>query len=526
MIEQVRVERAVAHAATRHALWPTGARLVVAVSGGPDSLCLLGALHALRERGSRVAPSVILVAHLDHGLRGKNGARDAAWVADFAAKLGVECIVEHADVGDVSRQQHRSLEDTARRVRYAFLRRVAADTDADRICVGHTLDDQAETVVMHFLRGSGIAGLAGMAFLQSDIARPLLGLTRADTTAYCADRGWAPRIDPTNADPAFMRNRIRTYLLPMLREYNPNLHQTLARNAALLSDDERLLEALASAEWERVLMGQEPDAVALARRPVRDLPPALRHRIYRRAAAYLAGEERHWEASGILAVDDLLDDNSSGGSLDLPAGLRAHISYTTLVFERPSARQSQHETAPRAPKTDIPVGRLRELGGTAREVAQQLLAPGVLDLPEMGWRLRSWLTELPAGLDPAGTPPAPLTVLANAGLAGELERSETRVSLDADAAGVELTVRTWRAGDRFRPLGMEHEKKVSDVFIDAKVPRSLRHRLPLVFAGDRLIWLAGVRIDDRVRITPQTRRVLALQLEPLESAGSGEPLTS
>jgi tRNA(Ile)-lysidine synthetase-like protein len=204
-----------------------------------------------------------------------------------------------------------------------------------------------------------------------------------------------------------------------------------------------------------------------------------------------------------------------------------HVAYTTLVFERRRTRRSQHEMAPSTPETEIPVGRPSELGKSAHEVdmaPRPFPVPGILDLPELGWRLRSWLTELPAGVDPAGTPPAPSIHVSYAGLAGDLARSESRVYVDADAAGVDLTVRTWRAGDRFRPLGLEHEKKVQDVFSDAKVPRAQRHRLPLVFAGDRFIWLAGVRSDDRVRITPQTRHFLALQLEPLERAGSGDPL--
>jgi tRNA(Ile)-lysidine synthase len=504
---RARVEGMVARAAIRHQLWTPGARLLIAVSGGPDSLCLLGTVTALLERHHPIAPSAVVVAHLDHGLRGEEGAADAAWVTRFAQDLGLECVVERVDVRALARAQHRSLEDAARRVRYAFLRRASTQTHCDRICVGHTRDDQAETVVMHFLRGSGLAGLAGMPSLRGDIARPLLDLSRADTATYCAARGWTPRIDPTNADPAFMRNRVRADLLPGLEAYNPNLRQTLVRNAALLADDERLLESLAAAAWPGVLAEHDSTRVALARTSLNGLVPALRHRVLRRAAQHLTDIQSGLEAASLLALDDLLDRGTTGAALDLPGGLRACLDYATLVFVRHPVRSARRAASAPAQAGDS--------GARWR-----LSVPGVLELHELGWRLRAWHTDLPAGVDPVGTPPAPQSLLSHAGLAGALARAELRAYLDADAAGGELFVRTWRPGDRIRPLGMTHDKKVQDVFTDGKVPRALRQRLPLVCSGERLIWLAGVRIDDSVRVTPDTRRILALQLESLDAPAS------
>ncbi len=188
---RVRVERAAAAAVRRHGMWTPGARLVVAVSGGADSLCLAGALLALRARDAACAPGEIVVAHLDHGLRGAEGREDAAWVEAFAREQEAPFIGGAADVATLAKQERRSLEDAARSARYAFLRKVAVEVGAERICVGHTRDDQAETIVLHFLRGAGLSGLAGMAPLTGDIARPLLDLTHADTLAYCAARGWA-----------------------------------------------------------------------------------------------------------------------------------------------------------------------------------------------------------------------------------------------------------------------------------------------------------------------------------------------
>jgi tRNA(Ile)-lysidine synthase len=498
-----RVEGAVAAAVARHGLWSPGATVVAGVSGGADSLCLLGALLALRERGQPLAPGTIVAAHLDHGMRGTQAREDARWVGELCQGLGVPCVAERLDVPALAKQQRRSLEDAARRVRYAFLRRVAAEQGAERIVTGHTRDDQAETVALHWLRGSGLAGLAGMRPLAGDIARPLLAVSRAETEAYCAARGWQPRTDATNADLRFRRNHLRHELLPLLERYNPALRASLARNAELIAADEDYLEAAADAAWSAVASTSTADTVALALDGMRTLPAALRHRVVRRAARVLAGPETALEARHVLALDALLEHGTSGDGIDLPWRLRVTRGYATLDWRRLPHRAAEAPAA--APGTVDP---------------RALPVPGLVELPEMGWRVRAWLTGNAPGIkseSKGASAPAPTQApaLAHAGLLGQLGRAELTVFVDADRAGPALTVRAWRPGDRFRPLGMRDEKKVQDAFADAKVPRALRSRVPLVFGGEQLIWLGGLRIDDRVKITRDTRRVLALQLEPL-----------
>lgn len=491
------IEARVARAAACHALWPAGATLVVAVSGGADSLCLLGTLLALRESGSPLAPGRLIVAHLDHGLRGEAGAADAAWVAELAANLGVPCVVERADVAALARAERRSLEDAARRARYAFLRRVAAQERAERICTGHTCDDQAETIVHHFVRGSGLAGLAGMSWLEGDLARPLLDLTHAETAAYCAARGWQPREDATNRDLRFTRNRIRHELLPALEAYNPNLGETLARNAALLAEDERYLDTQSEAAWMTSLTSEGKDMLALDLEALRGQPRALRSRIFRRAVQALGGEGL--EARHLALLDRLLDCAQTGAGLDLPGGVRVTLGYEALTCARVAALPAEPRPQEGAPVIPLSI-------------------PGVVELPDAGWRVRAWHIEQPAGIgDLALPPPEEHPAFAHTGLDAQRGQAEMRAYLDAEKAGEALAVRTWRRGDRFRPLGMEHEKKLQDFFADAKVPRELRSRLPLVLGCDHLLWVAGLRIDDRVKVTPETRRILVLQLERMPS---------
>lgn len=497
-----RVEALVARAAREHGLWRPGDTLVVAVSGGQDSLCLLGALLALRERVHPAAPGELIVAHLDHGTRGDDSAADAAWVAAFAARLGLRHMVETTDARADARRMRRSLEEAARHLRYAFLRRVRAETGAAAICVGHTLDDQAETILMSFVRGAGLAGLAGMAYLERDIARPLLGVTRAETLAYCLAHGWQPRVDPSNADVSLRRNRVRHELLPALAAVNPNIARTVVDNGQVIAVDERYLEWQTDAAWADVVREAEgEERIALAVPELRALPSALRQRVLRRAAVTLIGHDHTLSARNVRALDAAVERAASGATVELPGGVRAVREYDRLIVAR-IAGNGADATVERAADEAVP-----------------LAVPGVVELPALGWRVRAWRSERPAGLEAnAGPEPPDVPSFSRASdLTGALGRAETRVHLDAEAAGGELWVRTWRAGDRFQPLGLPAEKKLQDVFADAKVPRMLRRRIPLVCNRAHILWVAGLRIDHRARLTRETSAVLVLQLEPLDA---------
>ncbi|MGE5335002.1 MAG: tRNA lysidine(34) synthetase TilS [Nitrososphaerota archaeon] len=495
------VERAIMRAAAQHALWSPGARLVVAVSGGADSLCLLGALLALRDRRDRMAPGELFVAHFDHGLRGEESHEDARYVERLASKLGVPAVIGRPEV-PYTHNAGASIEDWARRERYTFLRRVAAEHHAERIVTGHTRDDQAETILLHWLRGSGLAGLRGMAPLREDIARPLLDVTHEQTLAYCAAMGWQPREDSSNIDPRFPRNRIRHELLPLLETYNPGIRDLLVRNSALLAADEAYLEAQAQAAWADVAEGLPDGGVRLRREPLGRLPDALRHRLFRAAARKIVGHDVTLEARHITAIDKQLADGHTGTALHLVGGLISRLEYDALTFQTMAHRLAPQ---PQPPVWDLPV-------------------PGVVEMPELGWRIRVWrIASAPGSEDAGELPPAPeLPTPAFADRPAELGRAESRVYLDAATIGDMLTVRTWQAGDRFRPLGMNGEKKLQDYFSDAKVPRGLRARLPLVFNNAHLVWVAGLRLDDRVRLSAETQAVIVLQLEPLPSASPAE----
>jgi tRNA(Ile)-lysidine synthase len=289
----------------------------------------------------------------------------------------------------------------------------------------------------------------------------------------------------------FLRNRVRRELLPILERYNPSLRETLARNAALIAQDERYLDELTTALYKDGPVERVGKAIRLPLDWLRDQPLALRRRLLRWAANNLtAGEDL--EARHISQLDALLDGGRTGKSLNLPGGLQVVLEYNALTIIQSLANTQQIATA-------------QEYG---------LPVPGCVEVPEIGWRVRAWLVETPPGLESNALPDLPS--IGQAGTPADLGRAESRVYLDADIASDDLLVRTWRPGDRFRPLGMAHEKKLQDYFADAKVPRALRSRIPLVCNRSHLLWIGGQRIDDRARLTPATQRVLALQIEPLE----------
>lgn len=466
-------------------LFPSGGAVVVGVSGGPDSVCLLHLLKRLCEPQGPYPGISLHVAHLDHGLRGEAGRADAAFVADLAAQWGFAFTLGEADVPSIARQSHRSLEEVARQARYRFLRQVAASVGAERIAVAHHADDQVETLVMHWLRGSGLAGLAGMRALEGDIIRPLLGISRADIVRYCQQHQLPYREDASNQDRRFLRNRVRHDLLPVLEQYNPNLRETLLRNAAVLAEDEAYIQEQVDACWPAVMLSAQEARVEGSTQAYRRLPLALRHHLLLRAALLVSEGETHLERRHVEACDGLLLRAAGSGSLHLPGGLRLRRVYDWFTIEhRPAKNQAAKAVG----------------GQDQHEASVPLPTPGTARLAGSPWLVRGQVLEgnehPPPGYEHGG----------QSGRWGYMD-------LDAVEAYQPLHVRTRRPGDRFRTLGMAHEKKLQDVLVNAKIPRDMRDSLPLVCgANDCILWVAGYQVADLVKLTPQTRRVLALEL--------------
>jgi tRNA(Ile)-lysidine synthase len=452
-----------------------GHTVLVAVSGGADSMALLHVLWQLRERyGLRLC-----VAHLNHQMR-PEAAEDARFVETAARHLGVRCIGEARDVPTYQRQHRLSPEDAARRLRYAFLRATATQLGADRIAVGHTADDQAETVLFHLLRGSALRGLGGIPAVHGPIVRPLIHVSRAEVRQYVGTHRVGFREDPSNQQRQYTRNRIRLDLLPALQhQYNPRLLPTLCRTAQLLADDEAALQTVAHQHFLAARLPTAFGGMALRVAEVTTLPVALQRRVLREALAEVMGGLHGITAAHIAAALALLRSEAGNRHVILPHGVVVERRYDTLLV---------HRQAPR----------------TVGHVDAALPVPGVCRVEALGVMITSDL-------------------LPRRALAGPFPQGDV-TWLDADSVGRDVRVRTRRAGDRLQPLGSVCPKKLKAFLIDAKIPQAVRDRLPLVVTSRGIAWVAGVRPAEWAKVTAATRAILRLQVlrhaprEPVDRA--------
>lgn len=489
-----------------HALLPESGEVgevVVAVSGGADSLCLLHVLHRLCGPGKRFPAVRIRVAHLNHRLRSEASA-EAEAVARLASEWGLSVTIGEEDVPALAREEGRSLEEAAREARYRFLRAVA---HGQPVAVAHHADDQVETLLLHLLRGGGLASMVGMQPRQQDIIRPLLAVTHAETVAYCREHGLAALEDASNTDPRFLRNRVRHELLPLLESLNPGIRATLLRNAEVARVDAQWIEEQVSDHWQHVVLAEQGQCIEVDVEKLLLLPLSLQRHLLRRVTARLCGgqsplELRHYQLIEQLFQRAPLSGQAQGQenkSLDLPQGLRLTSNFRTATFERLSKQNAQKERGDIAPvSVSLPVPGRVVVPGTALLAIVETLPDDLLDAVREVLEREDW--------------PALWRLLPS---------SRYTVYIDAEIAGSSLEVRTRRAGDRIRPLGMAHEKKVKDMLIDKHIPRLERNSIPLFFSPSHCLWLAGVALDDRVRLTRETRHILRLSVEPMLSDQPG-----
>jgi tRNA(Ile)-lysidine synthase len=420
--------------------------VLVAVSGGPDSVALLASLASLGDGRWRIG-----VAHVNHRLRGRDSERDERFVAELARRFGLELHVLDGRIAPGG-----NLEERAREARYALLLHEAKLRGYRRIATGHTLDDQAETFLLRLLRGAGPRGLRAIAPERTDgVVRPLIDVTRAEGREFLARVGLRFRRDRTNADPRFTRNRVRRRLLPMLeREFNPNARATLARAAAILAEEDDLLERTARRKMARLVRTGRIEADGLGR-----LVPAIARRIVR---AWLEGAP----AASVPTSEQV---------------------ETVIALAR---REEAGAVA-------LGGGEVRKSGGWLRWRPASVAAtvvPRPARLPVPGERAFG-----------------PYRIRARAGRSPRRPSDAWRAVFDADGIRGRLRVRAPRAGDRIRPLGLGGTKKLQDVFVDARLDREHRSAHPIVETGGEIIWVPGIVRGEAAPVTPRTRRVVVLE---------------
>jgi len=445
--------------------------LVVAVSGGPDSVCLLHILVNLREKlGLRLH-----AAHLNHQLRGDEAEADARYVADLARQLDVPATIERRDVRAYQTRHRLSPEEAAREVRYDFLARVTQAAGTDRAVVGHTADDHIETVLMHLIRGTGTRGLRGLqpsSRWQSSanrlaIVRPLLAVSRAETARYCRQHRLEPRLDASNLSLSPLRNRIRQQLLPLLQNYNPQIAEALLRAARIATEDFAFLDREVTRLWGKIAR-ERGDTVVLDRDKFLKLPPALQRHLLRAAIEKRLGDLKDIETRHIEGVLSSLN-KPAGKKISLPEGLVFAIEYDNFLLGTDPAALSP-----------FPV----------LETESALKVPGRAE--PAGWHIEATITDREQVKE---------------------KDNDLTAYFDLAKTGRKLTVRTRQPGDRFQPLGLDQPKKLNEFMIDSKIPRAWRQRVPIVSSPEHILWVVGWRIDERVKVTAETEKVLCLEFQ-------------
>ena len=484
------VDRQAAAAIRRVGEAATGNTLVAAVSGGPDSVALLRCLLRLSGPfGLRLH-----VAHLDHDFRGEEAVEDARFVAALAEDLGLPYTVEKQDPTEYQAgRKITSFEQLAREMRYSFLAATARRVGAVMVALGHTSDDQAETVLLHVLRGAGLHGLRGMSEVAPwpwprgvrdvSLFRPLLSVTKADTAAYCHELGQAYRMDSGNLLPRFTRNRVRGELLPHLAaEYNPRVRESLlrlSRTAALETD---FVESEVDRHWPS-LAGQSDGLVSLDLTELEALHPALRSAVLRRAYAAIVGDTRRLRESHVTEMLRMIEGGYVGASVQLPEGLVLVRDYGHLRLTREDRPLCPFPALEGEYVLEVPprIGEEKEYfvgGWRVRLTAEESVTPS--PFPEVG-----------SGAFPGGPPPG-----------AEADGFQRTGKFSFAAMGNRLSLRTWHDGDRFRPLGMEGEKKLQDFYTDTKAPRAWRGRIPLLVSERGIAWVVGYRIAEWAKALP------------------------
>ncbi len=447
-----------------HSLFTPGDKVIVAFSGGADSMAMLDILAHLPE-----LPLNLVVAHLNHRLRGDESDIDELFARQIAEKYALPLEISRVDVAAFAKDKGLSLEEAGRDARRTFLATAARKHGALAVALGHHRDDQAETFLLRLVRGAAGSGLTGMQPENRGtlFVRPLLCLDRSVIKAYLHKRSLAWREDASNSDTKFLRNRIRHELLPLLMNYNPSITGLLNQTAEALAADEELLVAVTENAFLR-LGSTVSSGINLNIELLKKEPEALRKRLYRRSLSALRGDLRRISSRHLADMDKLMLLKKGSGSLALPFGTLVVREYNSLLI-------------------------------TTKTATELVTTQGEITISSCGsFRLTRCRT---------------LTIenVAAVTINRQTADKET-VFIDSEQLPFPWTVRSFIEGDRFVPLGMQGRKKVKDLFIDRKIPWNERRNIPILLCNEEIFWVGGVQLAEKARISAPAKNLLCLRI--------------
>ncbi|MBI5047823.1 MAG: tRNA lysidine(34) synthetase TilS [Deltaproteobacteria bacterium] len=453
--------------------------VVVAVSGGVDSVILL---HTLVRLSKEFKLSIIAV-HLNHGLRGRESDRDEAFVKELAKKLGVKFTSKRIDINSLLKKGD-SLQDIAREARYVFFEEAAKRYKADKIATGHNMDDQAETMVMRFLNGSGLRGLCGIPPARRQYIRPLIDITRQEIEKYAEGKRLKFVKDSSNQSARYLRNRIRLKLMPILIGYNPSIKNDMARLSRILARDEDYMEDQAKDIFKDCIKegarGRKKTIIFLSAKKLNSLHDAIKARIFFMAAEELLGSPKGFYSYHAEDFLKLLSSRSPNASITLPHSMAVYREYDVITIEKSqkSEVRSQNENK------ETTFEKVLKINGKTL-----VIADGEIRIAEFKTEILSYH---PTSHIPYST-------------------SKNIACFDYDKLEFPLIVRNFRPGDKFVPLGMNGHKKVKELFQEKKIARRRRNKVPILVSGSEIIWVAGMRQAEYGKIRANTKNVLKIE---------------
>ncbi|MDM8527366.1 tRNA lysidine(34) synthetase TilS [Anaerolineales bacterium HSG24] len=454
--------------------------IVVGVSGGADSLCLLHVLLTIRT----TIPLTLIVAHLNHQLRGTESEKDELFVKDIAAQWQLPIVVERHNISQIATYNKQSIEEASRYTRYQFLGRVAQQVDASKIAVGHHADDQVETVLMHLIRGSGLSGLRGMLpltslddFANSHIIRPLLTISRQDITLYCQNEGLTPREDVSNQDTTFFRNRIRHALIPELKRYNPAIQKNIRHTSQIVTAEVDFLNDAFEQYWTRLITKSTASGVIFRRDEWSLLPLAMKRRAIRRAIRTLIHSIKDIGFEHVERAINVVEQGQTGACVTLPKGVTLFVTYHDLII------------------TTLPLTVDFETPYINKGQVIPITLNGVTPLGNTGWQL----TAKPITKED-------ITVTQIKRIYG------WEAYLDTETIKHTPLLRSRLPGDRFSPLGLHgRHQKIKTFMVNVKIPASQRDYVPLLVANKQILWVCGYRLAEQAAVTSKTKQLTYLK---------------
>ena len=454
-------------------------RVLIGVSGGPDSVTLLNVLLSLKKRYNLS----FFIAHLDHMLRGEESDEDANFVKNLAKELGLPCEVKSCNLIEIAQKEHLTLEEAARKFRYKFYLETTKKFKANKIALGHNADDQVETILMRFLRGTGLEGLMGIPPVRGKIIRPLIECSREEIEEYCKENKIEYRVDSSNKEVVYFRNKIRLELLPLLSQgYNKNIKDITLRLRNIISEVSAYLKQETELLFKEVARRENPETVIIDLKKFTSLPLVLKRRIIRKSIEVVKGNLYSISFRHNNEILKLTEHQLGEKEIYLPDNLMAKKIYGKIIIYKKRVSKDQTERIPIPWEYDI-------------------LIPGKTEIKSLGLKVEI------KKLDFAN-------IKSSLYFTRKKSKGEFLEFIDYNEVKPPIKLRNRRSGDKFYPLKMKGLKKVKDFFIDNKIPKSHRDLIPiLVDNKDQIIWIIGMRLDDRVKINSDTKKVLCIKIK-------------